>query len=389
MTDNDKKQRLAHELLRLPENDRSQVLDYLAHPTELPPEPTDQWQPLTMGDVYQPLEPVRYVVHELFEYGSLNILYGPPGTLKSFLMQDLATCIVTGKPWLSPAPWGEGGQAIPTTKTGALWLDFDMGARRTLERFAALGRHYQTPENAQLKIYSMPIPPLNAADPVHIDLLATRASGAGLIIIDNLRTVSGGIDENASQMSEVMFNLRWLAELTGAAVVVIHHERKGNGLGGRAGDALRGHSSIEAAIDLALKVEREPYSDLITVKSTKTRGLEVLPFSCSFHFDTDQSGALAESCFYSVESEDNQSNHAIQREIIEALKVEPMNQTKLWGAVHNRLPDVGKNRIIDQIKRMSANDKLTAKAGNRNAIIYQLPSLPEFTGVSRETETNA
>jgi len=67
---------------------------------ETPQEAPDQWQPLTMGDVYQPLDPIRYVVNELFEYGSLNILYGPPGTLKSFIMQDLAACVVIGEAWL-------------------------------------------------------------------------------------------------------------------------------------------------------------------------------------------------------------------------------------------------------------------------------------------------
>jgi hypothetical protein len=351
---------------------------------ETPQEAPDQWQPLTMGDVYQPLDPIRYVVNELFEYGSLNILYGPPGTLKSFIMQDLAACVVIGEAWLPPAPWGTGnGQAIATTQTGALWLDFDMGARRTLERYAALGRHYEIPQDAPLKIYSMPIPPLNAADSVHIELLASRASGYGLIVIDNLRTVSGGVDENSSEMSEVMFNLRWLAELTGAAVVVIHHERKSGGFSGRAGDALRGHSSIEAAIDLALKVEREPYSDLITVKSTKTRGLEVLPFSCAFTYEKAPDGSLNTAAFYGVESEDNQSNHAIEREILAVLENNPMNQTSLGEAVHNKLTDVGKNRIIDQIRRLEANNKLTVTAGKRNAKIYSLPvsqSLPELTG---------
>jgi hypothetical protein len=386
MTDpqDNKAQQIAREYFNLPDADKQRFNELLLHPAELPPDPPDQWQPLTMGDVYKPLDPIRYIVNELLELGSLNILYGPPGTLKSFLIQDLAACVVTGKTWLQPAPWGNGaGRAMTTTQAPAVWLDFDMGARRTIERFAALGRHYGISNEAPLKIYSMPVPPLNAGDPVHVDLLATRASGAGLIVIDNLRTVSGGIDENSSQMSEVMFNLRWLAELTGAAVLVIHHERKSNGFAGRSGDALRGHSSIEAAIDLALRVEREPYSDLITVVSTKTRGLEVLPFSCAFTYDKSLDGALNTAAFYGVESEDNQSNYAIEREIIDALKLEPMNQSKLWGAVHEVLPDVGKNRIIDQIKRLVSSDKISVKTGNQNAKIYSLPvsrSLPEFPG---------
>ena len=380
MNDNQHKaEQLARNYFKAPDVDKKRFNELLLHPDELPPEPADQWQPLTMGDVYKPLDPIRYLAHELLEFGSLNILYGPPGTLKSFLMQDLAACVVSDKAWLQPAPWGNGeGRSIAITQAGAVWLDFDMGARRTIERFAALGRHYDIKKDAPLKIYSMPIPPLNAGDPVHIDLLATRASGAGLIVIDNLRTVSAGIDENSSQMSEVMFNLRWLAELTGAAVVVIHHERKSIGLNSRAGDALRGHSSIEAAIDLALKVEREPYSDLMTIKSTKTRGLEVLPFSAAFTYDKNPDGSLHTAAFYSVESEDNQSNSAINREIKKVLKDNPKNQKSLWEAVKEALPDVGKNRIIDQIKKMAAANKLTVTEGPRFSKIYTLPTLPAY-----------
>ena len=48
-------------------------------------------------------------------------------------------------------------------------------------------------------------------------------------IIDNLGTVSGGRDENSSEMVDVMANLRWAAQESGATIWIIHHARKGTG----------------------------------------------------------------------------------------------------------------------------------------------------------------
>jgi len=342
----------------------------LNNPDQVPPPPADDWQPLGLLDAYAPLEPIRYVIEGLLEFETLNIFYGAPGSLKSFLLQDLALCVATGKPWLSPAPWGGGSAAIQTTQTPIMWLDFDMGKKRTLERFGALGRHYKAPSDAPIKIYSMPRPRLDAGDLVHIDLLIERCKGAGLIIIDNLRTISGGIDENSSQMSEVMDGLRELTERTGAAVVTIHHERKGSLYKGRAGEALRGHSSIEASIDLALQVDREPYSDIVNIKSTKTRGLEVLPFSAAFTFDKNPDKSLNTACFYGFESEDNESNNAIEREIKAALRAGPLNQSGLTAAVKANLENVGLNRISNQIKKMEAAAQIRVTIGGHNARIY-------------------
>ena len=67
-------------------------------------------------------------------------------------------------------------------------------------------------------------------------------------------------------------------------MVVIHHPRKGGANGGRAGDALRGHSSIEAAVDLALHVMREPNTSEVSVRSTKTRGVDVQPVLARFNY---------------------------------------------------------------------------------------------------------
>ena len=366
---------------------KAQFNHFVLHPDELPAGDVttgDAWQPITMADITQPQPPTQYLAAGLLELPSVNIFYGAPGTLKSFLIADLLVCIAAGKTWLEPAPWQTGGQSFPTIKNPVMWIDFDMGRRRTIERFAALAKHYKTPTDAPITIYSMSNPPLDASNPGHIAELVARVAttGAKLIVFDNLGTISGGIEENSSAMIGVMFNLRWLADVTGAAIVIIHHQRKGNGIGGRAGDALRGHSSIEAAIDLALQITREPYAELINIEMTKSRGLEVYPFSAAFTFDHNNAGDLETAAFYSIEPDDKQSNRAIEREIKTALQSGGMIQTALWQAVKDALPDVTKNRILDYIKRMVAKNDLNMVPGINNSRVYTLP-VSRFSTVSR------
>lgn len=342
----------------------------------------DGWKPLTMREIRAPRPPIEYVVEGIFKKPSLNIVYGPPACMKTFLLQDLGICVAIGQPWLMPAPFNKGGKSIQTLQGPVVWIDYDMGEDLLVERFAALGNHYEPPDEIPLNVYAMPSPGLDASDAASVANLAARAMSAQVIIIDNLGTVSGGIEENSSGMIEVMKNLRWLAEITRACVIVIHHQRKTINSGGktRSGDALRGHSSIEAAIDIALQVDREPYGNEITIKSTKTRTRDIAPFTAVFTYENNNDGELETAAFYSVAAIDFESDHAIEREIKAVLKGGPKNQTALWQAVKAELPDVGKNRIVDRIRQMENDKALEVSIGKYNTLIYSLPGLPVSQG---------
>ena len=336
---------------------------------------TDPWQAFTLQDAYLERPPVEYIAAGLFTLPSLNIVYGAPGTLKSFVLADLAVCVAAGQLWLPPAPWQPTGKGIETKPAPIIWLDFDNGERRTHERFGALARARDLPAITPIFYYSMPMPWLDATKPESITQMITRAKEkqTGLIVIDNLGLISGGADENSASMISIMSQLRQLAEGTGAAVVVIHHQRKGNGFKGRAGDTLRGHSSIEAAIDLGLLVEREEGSDTITMKSTKTRGQDVYPFSGAFTYETNpnQPSQLWKAIFYGLPVIDTNSTAAIEKAILEALGGESMNQTEIVKAVKETCT-AGENRIIDMIKRLQNTKKIKAAAGPHNSRIYDL-----------------
>lgn len=336
----------------------------------------DTWQARTLKDAYEPREPIQYAVEGLFSMPSLGMVYGSPGDLKSFLLADMAICAAAGLPWLPEADWQPGVKPFKTKAGPVIWIDFDNGRRRTDDRFAALGRARDLPEDTPLAYYSMPTPGLDGGSDVSIAHLTQRIISlqSGLVVIDNLKTITGGADENSAAMGDVMYRLRRVAEDTGAAVVVIHHQRKSNGMqGGRAGDALRGHGSIEAALDLALIVDREPYSDDITLTATKSRGETVYPFGASFTFEIDQAGSLIEAKFYGRVVENEKSDSAFEKQIRVVLLNTAMNQSELIKAVKQSMPFAGNNRILAIIKRLEKTGKLKVSKGDRNILIYSLP----------------
>lgn len=345
---------------------------------EFTPPPEDSWgPPFTLVDAFAPRPPVRYAVGHLFELPSLNVIYGAPGSFKTFLLMDMACCIAAGQPWLMPLP-GETCRPMSTTPGTVIWLDEDNGRRRTLDRFAALGRAYSLPKDAPIFAWSMPTPGFNASDAESVAALIRRCKDrqASLIAFDNLGTISGGVDENSSGMIAVMTGLRHLAEETGAAVVVLHHQNKAPKVQGqRLGNSLRGHSSIEASLDFALLVERETHSDFFEAQATKARGADVGPFRAIFSCDPpDLDSSMVSARFWGAKLEDGHSDWALEQAIYGVLQVKrPQNQSLLIENVKKTLPDVGKERIRSYIGSLVRAEKLDEGKGEKHTLFYDLP----------------
>jgi AAA domain len=334
------------------------------------------WRLFTLADAYLPRPPEQYVVDGLFSLPSLSIVYGPPGTLKSLLLADMTVCIAAGLEWLRPLP---NTTAIPrrTCQSSTLWCDFDNGPRRTHERFSALGRAYAIPATAPLRYVSMPSPWLDAGNIDTLKLLTEcmQTVAAKLVVIDNLCNVKGKADENSAEMGSVMARFRRLAEELGAAVVLIHHQRKESGTNSRAGDRLRGHSSIEAALDLALLVERKAHAESVILHSTKARGVEVLPFGALLTYEHQPgSTELARAQFFGLSAEDKVSDRAIEQAVIEVVKAQPLiNKTELINKVKTAFPEIGMNRISGVIDCLVLpKKKLKTKSGDRGAKRYEV-----------------
>lgn len=240
-----------------------------------------QGQEYTFFDGVQERPPIPYCLDGIIAKPSLNVFYGPPGDHKTNVMLDISVCVAAGLPWRPPLNSANSEvEEIKTTKTRVLWIDCDMGKRRSLDRVGAFVRGNKAPLGSPWQGVSMPSPWPDIKN--HFAELSKRIRdhGVGLVIVDNLKVVCRGIEENSSEMADVMAAWRLLTEMTGAAVVFIHHQRKGNSNKSRAGDSLRGHSSIEGALDLVVNVQRAAErSDIVVIESTKARSIAVEPLA--------------------------------------------------------------------------------------------------------------
>jgi Bifunctional DNA primase/polymerase, N-terminal/AAA domain len=329
----------------------------------------DPWPAFTLRDAFAPREPLVWIVDNIISAGSLTMWYGSPGTLKSMLLTDLAICVATGAHWLARS--GNALSGIPTSPVAVMWLDFDNGQRRTHERMAALARARKVSDAAPITYYSMPRPRLAAGDSESVHALLARIvnRNVGLVIIDNLGKIAGDADENSADMQEPMDGLRWLAE-NGAAVVVIHHQRKSNGLGNiRAGETLRGHGSIEAALDLAMLVTRD--DEEVTITPTKTRGQNISELTAVFAFENDANHELTTARFWPVDkaAAEAEEQKSLRQLIIEVLgKLGPLGANEVYQQVGGN-----RNHVLDVLRQMNLEKVIAKKAGPRNTTLVSLP----------------
>lgn len=279
--------------------------------------------------------------------------------------------------------WLEGcfgnGRGVSVAQSPVLWVDFDNGSKRTHRRIDAMCNGYSDNDDIPIHYASMPDPPLIAHD---LDsMLELRDSilskQARLVIIDNLGLITGDIEENNAKMAIVMGNLRRIVERTGAAMIVIHHSRKGGANGGRAGEALRGHSSIEASLDLAIQVLREQDSDKCRLQSTKTRGVDVpvvtgrFEYTHAYGIDGNLTNDLATARFYGVAQV--RGNNPIRDAIEAVLRGNPDGLTKgklAYLVVDNLGEDApGINKVRTWIDDLIAQGELNLETGENNAKI--------------------
>lgn len=309
----------------------------------------DGWRIRTAADALQPQPPLEYLVDQLLPAPSLCIVYGGPGSLKSMLLADMAVCIAAGKRWLENLPGdnAQPGISFATMQAPTLWVDFDNGARRTDVRFGALLRAHDLNEETPCHYVSMPTPHLDASKQVHIDALAALVQQGGyrLVVVDNLGLITGDTEENSADMANVMGHLRRLSEETQAAIVLIHHQRKsaaGGDNGIRRGESLRGHSSIEASLDLSLQILRKDNGDdSISIVPVKVRDFvpyELIGARFTYEHMLD-SRELLKARFFSAatESREQAAVSQLRATILDVVRANPgITQKHLVDAVRDR-----------------------------------------------------
>ncbi|MEJ1165560.1 AAA family ATPase [Variovorax sp. CCNWLW186] len=178
--------------------------------------------------------------------------FGPAGVGKSVLMASMIHSLGTGQPWF--------GREVTPCVVWSVVLEGHAGQRN---RMLAIEKHVgqRLPKTTKFVFND-----LRLTQPEDVAELADRIrknGGADVIFIDTLACAMAGGDENSSRdMGLAIAGAKELQRATEGLVVLVHHTGKDASRG------LRGHSSLNAALDACIEVKRhEDYRSWKLVKS--------------------------------------------------------------------------------------------------------------------------
>jgi len=197
--------------------------------------------------------PITWRIKGIFPATGLAALYGPAASGKSFLGFDCACCIADGISW-----FGLKTSAAPVVYVA---LEGEAGYRLRVEAWEK-ARSKALPQNLYLVLQ-----PFRLSEPADIEDLAAVIPKGAVTFIDTLNRAAPTMDENNSRdMGAVLEATKRLQELTGGLVVLVAHSGKD------ASKGVRGHSSLFAALDAGIEVERTATGRAWTITKSKDAG---------------------------------------------------------------------------------------------------------------------
>ncbi|MBO9717498.1 MAG: AAA family ATPase [Pseudoxanthomonas sp.] len=248
----------------VPDDEIVRALDGALHkmPAQAPAElrtraPDPYWGFKFAPDLVLNLGPTRWLISKLLPEDCTAVLYGPSGSMKSFVTLDMGLAIAHGVPWQGHA-----------TKQRTVFYLAGEGEQGFAKRVAAWSEHHELAPPPTFAFRQMPrIQDASQMDELIEAIRAIQAERgqAGLIIIDTLFTALDGGDENSGKdMGQIIAAMKRLRVEFGAAVLTVHHT-------GKVGEAARGHSSLPSGMDVMFYAKPGPAAMTVEITNPKQK----------------------------------------------------------------------------------------------------------------------
>jgi hypothetical protein len=211
------------------------------------------------------MKPADWLVYQLFERDSLNLLFSDPGGAKTFLAIDVACCVATGKDFHGRFSY-----------QGPIVYIAGEGQNGIARRYMAWGiRHGYDLDPAPLFLSLMPAG-LCDADQVDFVIEAVQAvadeyGNPVLIVMDTVARNFGPGDENSTKdMTAFIAGVDKIREQFRSCILLVHHTGHADKSRGRGSMALKG------ALDTEYRLEKDE-TGVIRVTCTKMKDHESPP----------------------------------------------------------------------------------------------------------------
>jgi len=208
--------------------------------------------PMSLADLLA-MPPKEWMIEQVLGRGDAGMLYGPPGSGKTFVVIDMIFSACLGKQFAMRFDVGKEMQVAYCAGEGASGLP---------ARFAAAAERYGVSELPGLTYFSV-VPQLfyGAGEADELETIerfvrewkerqgAGQAKPLDLLVIDTMHSAAVSADENsAKDMGRVLQLTKYASKALGCAVLLIHHSNK-------AGTGERGSSSLRGAMDCMIEVK--------------------------------------------------------------------------------------------------------------------------------------
>lgn len=293
-------------------------------------------------------KPVSWFVKGVLPKAELIVVYGPPGSGKSFWTTDVALAISRGlEEWC--------GKRVKRARVGYVAAEGAPGFRNRLEAYCA---EHQIPLE-ELPLFVLPAAPnlMQRDDVIALGNAILSVGKLDLLIVDTLARTTTGADENsAKDMGVVIDHCRVLHEVTGATVLLVHHSGKD------ASKGARGSNAILGAADTEIEISRDGERRMALVSKMKDGedgamfGFRLKPVTIGM----DEDGDTITSCV--VEQTDTPVIVKRERKL-------GVNEQRVWQALLD-LQNLGQTApgvevVIAQAAEQMVYDSESGKRDNR------------------------
>lgn len=215
--------------------------------------------PLYNPEQMEDLPPPRWLVEDLISEDGLSILYGEPGSFKSFIALDMALRIAIGMDW----------HGAPAKKTGVIYIAGE-GLRGVGKRIAGWRRHHRMqkidapffvlPQAVQVLDKEQRGKLIRTIEAVKDDTWMS----VGLVVVDTVSRSIAGIDENTQDtMTQFVDACDEIKRAAGGALLGIHHSGKDKERG------MRGSSVLLGAVDASLRLTKAERNVTLQIEKQK------------------------------------------------------------------------------------------------------------------------
>jgi archaellum biogenesis ATPase FlaH len=259
---------------------------------------------------------LKWLIKGFLPKANLGVLYGESGSGKSFATLDLSAAICRGLEF-----WN--GHRVTKGRVLYVVAEGVSGFRQRIKAYC----HQQAIKRIGMDVIYDITPNLTNVSQI-TDLISEirQRESYDLIVMDTFAQVMAGADENNGQdVGNALAQCKRIASRCGAMVLLVHHSGKDVSKGSR------GHSSIKAACDVEIRVERSNDTRSITTSKMKD-GIEGIGYLFSLHtvvLAQDEDGDDVTSCIVEFKGSGQVKP--------EAKKKTGANELAVLDALHNVL----------------------------------------------------